>query len=260
MPAGNGGSNWSPKQGLNKTASTGEEKDDKTLLYEAALKVVEQQAESCGPCMGGDDFEVVEEVGGLSDIVEDGVIDVVEDVSDEVEIDVVDGDESSVEEVVENAEQALEQALDAVHEVKDSLSGEEVSDDVDGDLDGVDDEVEIEVEIDDAGEEEVLEDDGMLIESEEEGCPSCGHKDDAVEVESNVDCYASDDADDDDDKECDDCGCKDCECETVTASGNDWVKLSAVSPTNRKKLYDYWSNKLGYPKDFVKLMVKDYEK
>jgi len=48
--------------------------------------------------------------------------------------------------------------------------------------------------------------------------------------------------------------------EVVEASANDWVKLSAISPNNRKNIYDYWSNKLGYPKDFVKLMVKDYEK
>lgn len=46
----------------------------------------------------------------------------------------------------------------------------------------------------------------------------------------------------------------------ATASANDWVKVSAISPNNRKKLIDYWGNKLGYPKDFVKLMVKDYEK
>jgi hypothetical protein len=45
----------------------------------------------------------------------------------------------------------------------------------------------------------------------------------------------------------------------VEASNDNWVKLSAISPKNRKQIYDYWSKQLGYPKDFVKLMVKDYE-
>ena len=47
---------------------------------------------------------------------------------------------------------------------------------------------------------------------------------------------------------------------SVEASTDGWVKISSISPKNRKKVYDYWSKQLNYPKDFVKLMVKDYEK
>ena len=49
------------------------------------------------------------------------------------------------------------------------------------------------------------------------------------------------------------------ECEVV-ASTDDWVKVADINPRTRKKVMNYWATQLGYPKDFVKLMVKDYEK
>jgi hypothetical protein len=33
-----------------------------------------------------------------------------------------------------------------------------------------------------------------------------------------------------------------------------------LSKANRAKLSDYWTNMLGFPKDYVALMTKDYEK
>ena len=40
----------------------------------------------------------------------------------------------------------------------------------------------------------------------------------------------------------------------------EFTKMSEISPTTRKKVYTYWAEYLGYPKDFCKLMVTDYEK
>jgi hypothetical protein len=266
MPAGNGRSDWSPNKGLNKTASTGTEETDKNLLYEAAKKVVaELGGECCGP-LGGDDFQVdLVDDGGLGSEVSE-VADEVEDVVDDVEgdlggdlggdLDAVDG---SVEEAVESAEVALEEAVDALQDVKDAVGGDvDVIDDVD---DGLDDEIEVEVEIDEApviddGDDNGDDDNGddeLIIESEDDKCDACdgtGHK--AVENQGNTYCASSDD-------EPTESSTEEAELEKE-ASSNEFVKMSAISPTNRKKLYDYWTKQLDYPKDWVKLMVKDYEK
>ena len=45
-----------------------------------------------------------------------------------------------------------------------------------------------------------------------------------------------------------------------SASAEEFCKYAKLSSQNRKKLKDYWTNMLGYPKDFVDLMTKDYEK
>jgi hypothetical protein len=38
-----------------------------------------------------------------------------------------------------------------------------------------------------------------------------------------------------------------------------FVKLGHLSPDVRKKVADYWTNDLGFPPEYVKLMVADYE-
>ena len=43
-------------------------------------------------------------------------------------------------------------------------------------------------------------------------------------------------------------------------SEEEFCKYAKLSPQNRAKLADYWVNMLGYPKDYVSLMTKDYEK
>ena len=37
-------------------------------------------------------------------------------------------------------------------------------------------------------------------------------------------------------------------------------RLADISPTTRKKIYTYWTEYLGYPKDYCKLLVTDFEK
>lgn len=41
---------------------------------------------------------------------------------------------------------------------------------------------------------------------------------------------------------------------------NSFVKLSSVSKETAKKVTTFWKDYLGYPEDYVKLMVKNYEK
>lgn len=45
---------------------------------------------------------------------------------------------------------------------------------------------------------------------------------------------------------------------TCATSDNSFVKLSEISPSTRKKVYDYWKNYLGYPEDYCKLLVKNH--
>ena len=116
----------------------------------------------------------------------------------------------------------LETAKDAIEGAIDCLEGG-----------ASDDEVELELEIED----EVVEDIDIEIEDEDE---------DEV-VEGGIGCMSADDEEEEAEL-------------SVEASTDGWVKISSISPKNRKKVYDYWSKQLNYPKDFVKLMVKDYEK
>ena len=48
--------------------------------------------------------------------------------------------------------------------------------------------------------------------------------------------------------------------EACAGSKDEFVKYAKLSPKNRAKLQNYWVNMLGYPKDYVALMTKNYEK
>jgi len=48
--------------------------------------------------------------------------------------------------------------------------------------------------------------------------------------------------------------------EVKEASSSKFYKIASLSPDNRKKLADYWVKSLGYDKDYVKMMLKDYDK
>ena len=45
-----------------------------------------------------------------------------------------------------------------------------------------------------------------------------------------------------------------------SASSEEFCKFAKLSPQNRQKLANYWTNMLGFPKEYVSLMTKDYEK
>jgi hypothetical protein len=46
----------------------------------------------------------------------------------------------------------------------------------------------------------------------------------------------------------------------VASTEEEFCRFAKLSPANKAKLANYWSNMLGYPKDWVDLLTKDYEK
>ena len=50
------------------------------------------------------------------------------------------------------------------------------------------------------------------------------------------------------------------ECSTMASGEEEFCKFAKLSDANRKKLKDFWGGMLGYPADYVALLVKDYEK
>jgi len=225
MPSGNGGNDWVPQEmGLTKTASNKDGKvqevDYKDELFQAAKKVV-AGLDCCQQGFGGDEL-----ANEFTNEVADEIA------GDEVtsDIDAVEF-EGDVNEVAEEAEEAeavvlLEDAKEAIEEAVECLQEAE-------EIENGEDEFEVEVDLD-VDDEEVDDDDD-------------DDDDDDEVVEGGVGCGATNE----------DVGDENAE---VVASSDDWVKIAKINPRTRKKITDYWANQLGYPKDFVKLMVKDYEK
>jgi len=226
MPSGNGSRDWLPKLQV-KTASTNgagsqEEVVEADSLLEAAQKVVANMASS--DCCGGDDFEGAAPQFETNDneFADDGVG--FEGDVDPVADETATGDSAAIE--------ALEVAKNAIGDAVEALGGD--TDEVEMEIEVEDGDVEVEIE------DEDLEEDDLIAEgTTEKCCPNC-KKPGPCKCDTE-DCCTSD------------------EDMAVSASSDDWVRTSAISPKNRKQVYDYWSKQLGYPKDFVKLMVKDYE-
>ena len=246
VPAGKKNVNWSPKEtNFEKTASAegGVQEQDVEVdaLYEAAKGVVEAAAAKekeckeckCDPCECSKEenksevkkkaqieVDVVEDVEDVENV-EDAVEDIVED---EVECP-EEGRDQSISEAVAEVEQKAEEAEAVVEAVSEAL--ESVEEAVQGvrDAAGVVEEVSDEVDIDIPGEEVV---DGDVVvegEPETEGC--MGEDEDSVEK---------------------------------VASSEEFCKFAKLTPLNKKKLSNYWINMLGYPRDYVNLLTKDYEK
>ena len=262
---GKGLLNWVPSESkLTKTASEGEQPQERDELLEAAkshLDEVKEASESkgcsgedcdkdascddCGCCKAcckcdkketkeagcdvcGDEMAIVE-IDGPADFGGDSAIE-----SDEVIEEVSDDGFGAVEEVEEGASEdsAVKEVQEAVEKIKEAAEQIEEAvlniSDVQIEEEPEMEEVSIEIE-DDVDELDALEDaegaeevPGVIEDDEEE-----------VDVEKE--------------------GC-------TASSEEQFMKLAMISPSNRKKLVDYWTNVLNYPADYVKLMVKDYEK
>jgi len=140
------------------------------------------------------------------------------------------GGEGGAKAALEKAEEAIEEAEEAIAEVKEEVCpGSELA------------EEEIEIPL---GEEGIVE-----VELEEPEIPgeTPVEDDSIVESEDEVD----DIVDDEDDED---------EIAVEASTEDDFIRISKISPANRKKLYSYWTQDLGYPADYCKLLVKDYEK
>jgi len=228
MPAGNSKVDWSPKEAkLHKTANTEEQvevQEEVNPLYEAAkahmAEVEKQKAEA------SEETEVKEACGSMMDddsVVLDVEVDEEVPCPDAVVEEVSDeATPKSVSEAVAEVEAKAEEAEAVVQEVAAAVDKiEEAVQDV-KDVCGKGGEMEEleELEEDIPGEEVV--DDEVVVEGEE--CDEEASMDKSASVEE------------------------------------EFCKFAKLSPSNRKKVVNYWVKQLGYPKDYVALMTKDYEK
>ena len=105
--------------------------------------------------------------------------------------------------------------------------------------------------------------------------------DDIVEITlDDSDAIVDEVANEDECEKCEKCNCEkgECKCEdedkdiivesededegeekTANTVGR-FTRIASLSKETRDKVYDYYVNQLGYPKDYCKLMVTDYEK
>lgn len=242
VPAGNKNVAWSPKEEekLQKTAAVGAEiKEDVNPLYEAAKEFVKSAAGMCDKCNKPKNFCKCEKSDAKSDtkseVVDagfDSAISSDEKSSDDEKSAIIEV-ESPAGEAAEEAgkgkiEEAVSKIEEAVTEIKDAAE-----------IAGAAEEAEIEIEVDSVPDSEIpgkeISDSEIIVKSEPnmDAC-ACAAK-------------ASSDA-------------KEVAMDKSAAAEEEFCKFAKLSSANRKKLADYWVNMLGFPKDYVSLMTKDYEK
>jgi hypothetical protein len=267
-PVGNSEFDWSPKgKVLTKTASTGTQQDitDKDALFAAAKSYLSNKkaqidatieegdaTEICAPCQ-----EPMAQVGEISKEVGTDAQKAVADLVDKAK---------KAEELAGKIGEAVEKVEQAVQEVKEVVGGDEV----------VPEEVEIEIEDDaepvDADTEVIVEDEnkdnGEEIEVEITDTDEDKGDEEAIELEV-TDEEEGDDEDNEDEGEGkkedeiiqESCkASKKVEMKSASTDSDGMVRVAKLSPSVKKKIYEYWKNDLGYIPDFCKLLVTDYEK
>ncbi len=257
-PVGGNSFNWAPqKSGFTKQASSGaSENTGKDALFEAAKKVVAQFELDKQPCDAPPCDSAV--VGASSDPVMPDAAPAAPDAMGAPKEDAVKVVSDLVEKC-DKAEQVSTAVQDAVGKVEVALQG--VKDAV-GVSEVATDEAEVEVEVEGSPEaegapeaEDEVEVDEVEIEFEE-GDEEGGESD---LPPGNLEGEGDEIVKEGDDEEAEDDG-KENPFEKSAAGKGTFVKVSEISPENRKKVYSYWHDMLGYPEDFCKLMVKNYEK
>ena len=254
VPAGNKKLDWSPKSDvLTKTASTGEvAQEEVNPLYEAAKKYAASLQTPCEKCSKSPCECAVSEVASTEGMPTEGA-----PTSDA------------------KIEGAVEKIEEAVVELKEAVTGE--VDEVEIDIGEPSDAVEVS-----AIPGEKVNSGEIIVESE----PKCNcaatasaKSDVKSDAKSDAKSNAKSDAKSDiktaastssststeKDAKSDSASSdkKEAKAEIVmekAADAEKWMRLGMISPENRKKVMNYWANMLDYPKDFVALMVKDYEK
>jgi hypothetical protein len=244
MSAGNKKVDWSPK-GLTKVASVGEAVEETNALYEAAKKFAQDFSTSkdeevkCEKCQNaeGDCKCGVEEVAKKNE----AIIEVETPENEKLE-------EASKQKVVEVAEKLEE----AVVELKDAVQGVEIAEEKEIEIEVVPEGAVVEEKanekpLDIPGKKEV-EDGGIVVESKpEEVCDCVAKKEDKKEEvkEDKKEEVKEEKKEDKMDKS--------------AATEEEFCKFAKLSSVNKQKLSQYWIA-LGFPKDYVNLMTKDYEK
>ena len=221
-PAGHKNVDWAPSDNkLKKTASTedGSEVQEETNPLYEAAKSYIEKSQQKEAT--DDTCEEVEEAEEIEEKV-GSVADAVKEVEEKADV---------AEAKVEAVQEALGQIDEAVQSVKEVCGEVDAAEAEVDKVDEVDDEVEIEIEVqDDQGEEDKGEE-GLVVESEPEveGCGAVAEKAEEVAMDK------------------------------AASTTEEFCRYSMISEPNRKKLVEYWVNALGYPRDYVKLLVKDYE-
>ena len=276
MPAGNYKIDWSPKEEKTvKTASTGkvEVKEEVNALYEAAKLAVEaakkcdkcgkKECKECGKCECGDGCTCKAEKEACDEVAEkkEGSVEapkvekkeeakptpppVKDEEKDVIEIDIPEdgkADDVVVEPIAEEKAEvskmdaALEKIDEAVVELKEVVEEEK------GEL-GENDEVEVEIEKNGIPGEEVS-DSEIIVQSEPSACAGIdkgfgggfGQETDACMAKGKGKSVKT------------------------AATEEEFCRFAKLSPSNKQKLARYWTDMLGYPKDWVDLLTKDYEK
>ena len=239
VPAGNNKIDWSPRdqEKLQRTASTeGQEQEiqeEVNPLYEAAKNFVEAAEEKkcdeceCDPCKCEKKKAAgTKEAGAMCDD-DEAVIEVeeVEEVEDTGET------PKSVSEAVAEVEEEAAKAAEVIEKVKECVEKieeavQEVKDAAGVAGEEVVEDLGVEVVEDIPG--EVVEDSEVIVEGDETSACMAGKREVVMDKSA--------------------------------ATEEEFCRFAKLSPSNRKKLADYWTNMLGYPKDYVALMTKDYEK
>lgn len=227
IPAGNKNIAWSPKdeEKLTKTASSGSVAKETNPLYEAAKKFMATASDSCVEC--NKPMNLCECICDDKNATE--VSDVKVDENSIVEVETKEG-----EEMEDKSKEAIKESVDKLEEVvtdlKDAVQKSDVAEES---------EIEIEICDDEAKDEEVNEVE-IEVEDDKDEEPEVPGKDTSKEeivVES-----------------------EEPKMDKSAATDEEFCRFAKLSPENKKKLSNYWINMLNYPKDYVALMTKDYEK
>lgn len=231
VPAGNKNIAWSPKdeENLVKTASSGSTSKETNPLYEAAKKFMATASDSCVEC--NKPMNLCECLCDDSNAKE--VSDVKVDDNSIVEVETKES-----EKMEETSKEAIKESVDKLEEVvtdlKDAVQKSDVAEES---------EIEIEICDDEAKDEEVneveieIEDDKEDDKKEETEVPGKDTSKEEIIVES-----------------------EEPKMDKSAATDDEFCRFAKLSPENKKKLTSYWVNMLNYPKDYVALMTKDYEK
>jgi hypothetical protein len=262
IPAGINKLDWSPRGKVATTVktagadtnSTREVTEEVDALAEAAKAFLGKKAGvECGACDGTGPCDTAKvedtkapfgeeatDVAEVTDVTEVPEVPEAVEVSDKGDAEVAEEAEVTEETAVESIEVAIETAEEAVAEAKEAvqeLKGAEVTEVAEeGAVDDANDTTEVtevEIEIPGVMNDEVVEDatDDKVVEDE-------------VEKEGMYTTMSDKSA-----KE-----------PVVAESSEEFCKFAKLSPQNRSKIARYWVDMLGYPKDYVSLLTKDYEK
>ena len=158
-----------------------------------------------------------------------------------------------LKDVVVEVANTLDEAVEKLDKAINGEGGEIEEVTVEMPFEGEDENKEVEIDLEDEGKDGIPGVDKEKLEDgedEEGGIPKKSEDDKEKEC-----CPCTKKEDKKEDKE----GAKE-EKMACAKSLDGFERLSSISPTTRKKVYNYWKDTLGYDPEFCKLMVTDFEK